>query len=83
MITLTQKQYDTLLFIQQYTDTYHEPPLQIEIARHFGVSAPTMDERLKALRSRGYVEWEKQVRRSIRVRRWPSMERVNKERIAA
>lgn len=82
MMTLTKKQYDTLLFIQEYTDTYHEPPLQIEIARHFGVSAPTMDERLKALRSRGYVEWEKQARRSIRVRRWPSVERAGRKEVA-
>lgn len=71
MKPLTEKQYLTLIFIQDFTVSTGYSPLVKEIAAHFGVSSSTICERLDVLESVGYTERKKWIDHSIRVRRLP------------
>lgn len=71
MKPLTQHQYNTLVFIRDFTIAHGFAPLVKEIAAHFGVTPATICERLNRLDSSGYTERQKWIDRSIRVRRMP------------
>jgi repressor LexA len=52
---LTQKQQDTLAFVQQYLDRYDKAPTLDEIAKEFGITISTAADRLRGLRKKGFI----------------------------
>lgn len=54
--TLSDKQYNSLMFIAEYLWQHGYQPLQSEIGAHLGVSANTARLFIVALESKGYLK---------------------------
>jgi LexA DNA binding domain len=68
----SSRQRDYLDFIRKFTARYGVPPAETDIARHFLVSAPSVNQMIKTLERRGYIARERgptgqAVPRSIRI----------------
>jgi hypothetical protein len=68
----SSRQRDYIEFIRKFTARYGVPPAEADIARHFLVSAPSVNQMVKALERRGYITRERgpngqAVPRSIRI----------------
>lgn len=68
----SSRQRDYLDFIRKFTTRYGVPPAEADIARHFLVSAPSVNQMLNTLERRGYIARERgptgqAVPRSIRI----------------
>lgn len=68
----SSRQRDYLEFIRKFTSRYGTPPAEADMARHFLVSAPSVNQMVKALERRGYITRERgpngqAVPRSIRI----------------
>lgn len=68
----SSRQRDYMDFIRKFTARYGVPPAEADIARHFLVSAPSVNQMVKALERRGYITRERSpngqaVPRSIRI----------------
>jgi hypothetical protein len=68
----SSRQRDYLEFIRKFTSRYGTPPAEADLARHFLVSAPSVNQMVKALERRGYITRERgpngqAVPRSIRI----------------
>ncbi|HCM36665.1 MAG: repressor LexA [Candidatus Wildermuthbacteria bacterium RIFCSPLOWO2_02_FULL_47_9c] len=61
----TKKQREVLDFIKRFQKKHHYSPSLKEIAKHFGVSAPTIHQHVQALRKKGYVSAAKGEKRSV------------------
>jgi hypothetical protein len=66
------RQRDYIDFIRKFTARYGAPPAEADIARHFMVSAPSVNHMIKTLEARGYITRERgpngqTVPRSIRI----------------
>ena len=63
---LTPKQRKVLEFVKRYSEKHEFAPSLQEICKHLGVSSPaTVHEHLSALASKGFLEREKNQKRSI------------------
>lgn len=54
---LTPKQVELLQFLQLYVARHNYSPTYAELARQFGVSVPSILERLKILKRKGVLTW--------------------------
>jgi hypothetical protein len=68
----SSRQHDYLEFIRRFIARYGVPPAESDIARHFMVSAPAVNQMVKTLERRGYITRERgpdgqAVPRSIRI----------------
>jgi hypothetical protein len=68
----SSRQRDYIDFIRKFTARYGVPPAEADMARHFLVSAPSVNQMVKALERRGYITRERgpngqAVPRSIRI----------------
>lgn len=68
----SSRQRDYLDFIRKFTARYGVPPAETDMARHFMVSAPSVNQMVKTLERRGYIARERgptgqAVPRSIRI----------------
>jgi len=68
----SSRQHDYLEFIRKFTVRYGVPPAESDVARHFMVSAPSVNQMVKTLERRGYITRERgpggqTVPRSIRI----------------
>jgi DNA-binding MarR family transcriptional regulator len=79
-VTLTQKQYAVLNYIAAYQIANGYPPALSEMAKYFGVSAPSISKRVARLIDLGYVTRDGNRKRSLRVVRLPGG--VELERVA-
>lgn len=68
MQQLTERQNQTLHFIQSFTDRCGYPPTVREIGRHFGIRSSSVFDHLEALKHKGYLEKEEAKPRTLRVR---------------
>ena len=68
----SSRQHAYMDFIRMFTARYGVPPAETDIARHFLVSAPSVNQMVKTLERRGYITREygangQAVPRSIRI----------------
>jgi SOS-response transcriptional repressor LexA len=68
----SSRQHDYIDFIRKFTARYGVPPAESDMARHFLVSAPSVNQMVKTLERRGYITRERgsngqAVPRSIRI----------------
>jgi 7-keto-8-aminopelargonate synthetase-like enzyme len=68
----SSRQREYMEFIRKFTARYGVPPAETDMARHFLVSAPSVNQMVKTLERRGYITRERgpngqAVPRSIRV----------------
>jgi hypothetical protein len=68
----SSRQRDYLDFIRKFTARYGVPPAETDMARHFLVSAPSVNQMVKTLERRGFITRERgptgqAVPRSIRI----------------
>ncbi|CAN5150935.1 hypothetical protein BH09GEM1_BH09GEM1_22530 [soil metagenome] len=68
----TSRQREYLAFIQRYMSRYGVSPAELDIQRHFLVSAPSANAMIRTLERRGFIIrgrdlWGQTVPRSIRV----------------
>jgi repressor LexA len=63
----TARQGQFLAFIYYYTKLQGVPPAEIDMARYFRVSPPSVHEMVKTLERRGFIEREPGKPRSIRL----------------
>ena len=68
----SSRQHEYMDFIRKFTARYGVPPAESDIARHFMVSAPSINQMVKTLERRGYITRERgpngqAVPRSIRI----------------
>lgn len=68
----SSRQREYLDFIRKFTTRYGVPPAETDFARHFLVSAPSVNQMIKTLERRGYIAREhgptgQAVPRSIRI----------------
>lgn len=68
----SSRQHEYLDFIRKFTARYGVPPAETDMARHFLVSAPSVNQMVKTLERRGYITRERgpsgqTVSRSIRI----------------
>lgn len=64
---LTEKQKDTLIFIQQYKKENDYSPSVREIGDSLEISVKAVVDRLNALEHKGYIKHDYGVARSIRI----------------
>lgn len=65
---LTKKQSRVLTFIENFIEREEYPPTVREIAKEFGIKNPTgVTAHLKALKKKGFIDWKKNVARTIRI----------------
>ena len=55
MKALTERQLEVIRFIQRYQDENSCPPTVREMAEHFSISIKSVQDRLSALRKKGYI----------------------------
>lgn len=66
---LTPKQKKVLDFVRKYSEKHEFAPSLQEICKHLGVSSPaTVHQHLSALASKGFLEREKNQKRSLKLR---------------
>lgn len=68
----SSRQREYMEFIRKFTARYGVPPAETDMARHFLVSAPSVNQMVKTLERRGYITRERDpdgqtVPRSIRI----------------
>jgi hypothetical protein len=68
----SSRQHEYLDFIRKFTTRYGVPPAESDMARHFMVSAPSVNQMIKTLERRGFINRERgpngqAVPRSIRI----------------
>src|SRR5215210_1665440 len=63
----TAKQGQTLAFIYAYTRVLGRPPAKADIQRHFGVSPPSVHQRVLTLERPGLIRRQPGAARSIKV----------------
>ena len=63
----TKRQLDYLLFIQKYITRYGRAPAELDIERHFLVSAPSVNQMMQMLERRGFITRQPGVPRSTRL----------------
>jgi hypothetical protein len=63
----TQRQRDYLQFISRYIIRYGVSPAESDIARHFLVSAPSVNQMVQMLERRGFIRRQSGVSRSITI----------------
>jgi repressor LexA len=63
----TARQGQFLAFIYYYTKLQGVPPAEMDMARYFRVSPPSVHEMVKTLERRGFIEREPGKPRSIRL----------------
>jgi uncharacterized membrane protein len=68
----SSRQHEYMDFIRKFTARYGVPPAETDMARHFLVSAPFVNQMVKTLERRGYITRERDpngqtVPRSIRI----------------
>lgn len=68
----SSRQHEYMDFIRTFTARYGVPPAESDMARHFMVSAPSVNQMVKTLEQRGYITRERgpsgqAVPRSIRI----------------
>ena len=68
----TRRQLEYLNFIRRYMDRFGRSPAETDIQRHFLVSAPSVNQMVRTLERRGFIERDRDgfgqtVPRSIRV----------------
>jgi Mn-dependent DtxR family transcriptional regulator len=63
----TKKQGQYLAIIHQYTKMRGFPPSYAELEHYFGVTAPTVNQMIKTLHSKGLIEKEPRKARSMKV----------------
>lgn len=68
----TSRQREYLVFIQRYMSQHGVSPAELDIQRHFLVSAPSVNAMIRTLERRGFITrdrdpWGQTVPRSIRV----------------
>ena len=56
LLTITDRQREVYLFIRRYLSENKIPPTRLEIAINFDVNPNTIQDHLKALQKKGYVE---------------------------
>jgi hypothetical protein len=66
------RQHEYVEFIRKFTARYGVPPAESDMARHFMVSAPSVNQMVRTLERRGYITRERgpdgqTVPRSIRI----------------
>ncbi|MCQ2579476.1 MAG: transcriptional repressor LexA [Treponemataceae bacterium] len=67
MKTLTERQQESLRFIRDYTSENSRPPTIREVAEHFGVTVKAAQDRITALRKKGFLAPSDNCSRSLRV----------------
>jgi len=73
---MTAKQFDTLMFINQYIREHGYAPLQKEIGAHFGVTQGAIEDRISKLLLLGYIRKDRYAVRGLEVVRLPGGARV-------
>ena len=63
----SKRQFEYLAFIAKYIARYHIPPAEADIAQHFMVSAPSVNQMVQSLERRGFIARQPGVGRSIRI----------------
>ena len=63
----TSKQGQYLAFIYAYTRVLGRPPAEADLQRHFGVSAPSVNQMVLTLERAGLIQRRPGVARSIEV----------------
>ena len=63
----TRRQRDYLEFIARYISRYGVSPAESDIARHFLVSAPSVNQMVQMLERRGFIARQRGVGRSITI----------------
>jgi repressor LexA len=63
----TTRQGQFLAFLYYYTKIHGVPPAEIDMARYFRVSPPSVHEMVKTLERRGFIERQPGKPRSIRL----------------
>ena len=64
----TKRQFEYLVFIAKYIARMGRAPAESDIARHFLVSAPSVNQMMQVLERRGFIARQQGVPRSIRIR---------------
>lgn len=64
---LTQKQLETVQFLESYKEENGIMPTLKEIAENFGVSIVTIWERLKSIEKKGIIKVKKKSHRAIQI----------------
>ncbi|HAY33709.1 MAG TPA: transcriptional repressor LexA [Ignavibacteria bacterium] len=67
MHKLTSKQKKILEFIEKYGDEYSYPPTLKEIGEKFNVTIGTIQDHIKALQNKGYLERKKDIARGFKL----------------
>ena len=65
--SFTERQGQYLAFIEAYTRVNGRPPAEADLRRHFGVSAPSVHQRVVSLERAGLIRRESGMARSIEV----------------
>jgi len=69
LTSLTPRQLEVYLFIDQYRDTHGYSPTQQEIADGTNICRSTLYEHLSRLEKKGYISLEKNISRSLTIKR--------------
>ena len=64
---ITPKQYETLVFIEQYIEANGIPPSRMDIARKFGITNTAAQLRVRSLVDAGKIEVHPRLARGIRL----------------
>lgn len=67
MKALTERQQESLRFIRDYSNENSRPPTIREVADHFGVTVKAAQDRITALRKKGFLAPSDNCSRSLRV----------------
>ena len=63
----TKRQFEYLAFIAKYIGRFGGPPAEVDIERHFLVSAPSVNQMMQMLERRGFITRQPGVPRSARL----------------